>query len=94
VNSTREPSGVHRGFPAETSAFWSYVSFALPDATSYRMRWSLPISRSMMLSGRAVWLCGSTVNAIVFPSGDHAGADPASGFAVIFVSDLSAMVTM
>src|SRR5688572_6828181 len=94
VNSTREPSGVQRGLPAETSTFGSYVSFALPDATSYRMRWSLPISRSMILSARAAWLCGSMVNAIVFPSGDHAGGDPASGFVVIFVNDLSAIVTM
>src|SRR6185369_16148241 len=47
----------------------------------------------MMLSGRAVWLCGSIVKAIVFPSGDHAGGDPATGCVVIFFNDLSAMVT-
>jgi hypothetical protein len=38
VNNTREPSGVQRGFPAETSIFGSYVSLALADATSYRIR--------------------------------------------------------
>src|SRR5918993_416908 len=47
VNSTREPSGVQRGLPADTSIFGSYVSFVAP----------------------------------------------ASGFIVIFVIDLSAMVT-
>src|SRR4029079_18064915 len=47
----------------------------------------------MMLSGRAVWLCGSIVKAMVFPSGDHAGGDPATGFVVIFFNDLSATVT-
>src|SRR4051812_49972053 len=34
VNSTRDPSGVQRGVPAETSCFASYVSFAVPAATS------------------------------------------------------------
>jgi len=33
------------------------------------------------------------VKAIVLPSGDHAGGDPASGFVVIFFNDLSPMVT-
>src|SRR6476619_2124805 len=34
VNSTREPSGVQRGLPAEMSTLGSYVSFARAVATS------------------------------------------------------------